>query len=135
DLSEAALEVATLNADRHGVREHIGLIRGNLLAWLGRAPDVVVTNLPYIPSETLGQLPLDVRGFEPIDALDGGPGGAVLGSRLLERARRLGAGAIVAELDPRHAAAVLQLARKLFPDRRADLVDDLAGLPRVLRVR
>jgi release factor glutamine methyltransferase len=134
DLSPSALDLARANLARHGLTGSVHLVRGNLLSWLGAPPDLVVANLPYIPSETWDSLPPDVREFEPRLALDGGPGGAVLIHELLGQAARLGVGGLLAELDPRHAGQVHDAVRAAFPDRVVEVLADLAGRQRLLRV-
>ena len=49
---------------------------------------MVIAVVPYVPSEELVFLPRDVREYEPLSALDGGP----QGTRVLEQAVRAAAG-------------------------------------------
>lgn len=88
DCSLSALRLARDNARRHGVDHRIRFIRGDGLAPLSGAGvagtvSVIVSNPPYIPSGDLDGLPPDVRCFEPLRALDGGPDGLKLYDRLL----------------------------------------------------
>jgi release factor glutamine methyltransferase len=132
DRSAEALDLARANAERVGLERRIRFVRGDLLDWLGRRPDLVVANLPYVPSEAFPDLEAEVRDFEPRSALDGGPGGAGLIRRLLQQAAALGVRALLAELDPRQADALLAEARRLFPGLAVGLQSDLAGRARVL---
>ena len=92
DASPGPLEVASANAERNGVRERVRLLQGDLLGPLPELADVIVSNPPYIPTEGLSGLPREVRR-EPAVALDGGPDGTTVISRLLEQAPSfLGAG-------------------------------------------
>jgi release factor glutamine methyltransferase len=50
DTSEAAVELARANAERHGVGSRVHVVRGNLLEPVPRAVDVAVANLPYLPA-------------------------------------------------------------------------------------
>jgi release factor glutamine methyltransferase len=50
DTSEAAVELARANAERHGVAERVHVLRGNLLEPVPNAVDLVVANLPYLPA-------------------------------------------------------------------------------------
>jgi release factor glutamine methyltransferase len=50
DTSEAAVELARANAERHGVGSRVHVLRGNLLEPVPRAVDVAVANLPYLPA-------------------------------------------------------------------------------------
>lgn len=91
DLSPAALDIARLNAVRHGVGERVCFFQGDLLEPLagsvtdGRV-DLIAANLPYIPIDDLPGLPREVRLFEPSLALDGGVDGLDLVRRLISAA-------------------------------------------------
>ena len=50
--------------------------------------DVLVTNVPYVPSGAIPLLPRDVRSHEPLVALDGGPDGFDVLRRVVARAGR-----------------------------------------------
>jgi release factor glutamine methyltransferase len=90
DRSPAALAVAARNAARHGVADRVRFLEGDLCSPL--APDerfeFVVSNPPYIPHEDLPTLAPGVREYEPHLALDGGPGGFEVFTRLIDAARR-----------------------------------------------
>ncbi len=84
DVSPEALAVAVENAVAHGVADRIELVLADLLDASPMMPaDVLVANLPYIPSDEVPSLPVDVRA-EPVLALDGGLDGLDLVRRLLE---------------------------------------------------
>lgn len=134
DIDVAALQVAHANLTRHGLARRVHLVQGDLLSWLGCPVDLVVANLPYVPSERFPELPSDVRDYEPRYALCGGPGGARIILALLEQASSLGVGALLAEIDAGHAQQVVAAARALFPDRTVELCPDLAGQERFIRV-
>ena len=93
DVSAEALAVAVENAVAHGVADRIELILADLLVASPALPaDVLVANLPYVPSEVIPTLTPDVRA-EPALALDGGTDGLDLVRRLLAglpRATRAG---------------------------------------------
>jgi release factor glutamine methyltransferase len=89
DVSTEALKIAARNVTKHGLDARITLVQSDLLAALpasARPVDLVVANLPYIPSADLEALMPDVRDFEPRLALDGGPDGLALIRRLLPEA-------------------------------------------------
>jgi len=76
DISPAALEVAKRNAARHGVKDRIEFLEGDMLAPIvDRQIDLIVSNPPYVPTDELSQRTnKDTRGliYEPRVALDGG---------------------------------------------------------------
>ena len=49
DKSEAAVELARENAERHGVSDRVHVALGNLLEPVPEPVDLVVANLPYLP--------------------------------------------------------------------------------------
>lgn len=74
DKSGEALALAEKNAKRNGVV--ISLLAGSLFEPVhGRKFDLIVSNPPYIPSADIATLQPEVRDFEPMEALDGGPDG------------------------------------------------------------
>lgn len=135
DAAPAALELAAENLAAHAVAADVTLIRADLLEPAGRAlprPDVIVANLPYVPSSELA----DRHGslaFEPPMALDGGPDGLdvlrPLMDHLPNRAAR--AASVLLEIGAGQADAVVALAP---PRASVSVVRDLAGLDRVVRV-
>jgi len=84
DLSEDALVVAARNVWRYGVGDQVQLLPGHLLDAVPEPVDVIVANLPYVATPILALLPPEVRDYEPILALDGGPDGLAVISAFLE---------------------------------------------------
>jgi len=75
DISQPALDMAMANARRHGVGDRIGFIHGDFSMPLDETFDVVVANPPYIAQGDLTGLDREVRDYDPMLALDGGPDG------------------------------------------------------------
>lgn len=109
DRSPAALSVARRNIERHGVE--VELILGDLASATAPPWDLVVANLPYIPSADLGRLPEEVRR-DPSSALDGGDDGLDLVRTLLADLPRLlrVCGGVVLEIGESQADAVTTVA-------------------------
>ncbi len=85
DISPSALRAARENAERHGVSERIRFRQGNLWEALEdgeRVFHVIVSNPPYVASEEFAELPLEIRDFEPREALNGREGGMYFIDRL-----------------------------------------------------
>lgn len=132
DVSADALAVAAANRERLNLAGRLQLVRGSLLTWLGRPADLIVANLPYLPDGRLPDLMPEVRDWEPGLALFAGPAGLDLISALLAHAQRTvrPGGTILLELDPEQ----IEAAWALLPAARARVIQDLAGLDRVLRL-
>lgn len=88
DLSEKALAVARRNIEKHKFTERIETRQGSLLDPMkpGEQPVFIVSNPPYIPTAEIETLDKDVRDYEPVSALDGGPDGLELVRELLRQA-------------------------------------------------
>jgi release factor glutamine methyltransferase len=134
DCSLAALRIARTNAAHHGLLKQVSLLQSDLLSSLSGPFDLICANLPYIPHQTLSELP--VAHFEPLLALDGGPDGVLLIRRLLEDAPRVltVGGLILLEIEYRQGQTVAELARQSFPDARVKVVQDYAGLDRIVEI-
>ncbi len=87
DLSASALAVARRNVIRHGVAGRVALVRGSLLEPIAAPVGVIASNPPYVPSGSFETLPPEVRNYEPVLALDGGPDGLSIIRRLIGQAQ------------------------------------------------
>jgi release factor glutamine methyltransferase len=80
DLNAEALDMAHNNAGRHGVQWRLDFAQGD---WFDALPaasgeksfDLIVSNPPYIVSAVIDTLAREVKEFDPMLALDGGPDG------------------------------------------------------------
>ncbi|MDP2743680.1 MAG: peptide chain release factor N(5)-glutamine methyltransferase, partial [Dehalococcoidia bacterium] len=134
DSSTKALQVAFLNCLRHGVQDRVLLLQGNLLEPLPEPVDVILANLPYVPTSALAALAPEIALYEPRMALDGGSDGLDLIRGLLAQApRRLRpGGAIMLEIGADQGADVTRAAAAAMLGASARVVKDLAGLDRVV---
>jgi release factor glutamine methyltransferase len=82
DISEDALDLARLNASRLSL-PNARLIRSDLFEKITGTFDLIVSNLPYIPSAEIPTLSREVRR-DPLLALDGGPDGLDIVRRLID---------------------------------------------------
>ncbi len=135
DASADALELTAENLDARGVAPLVDLALADLLAPAGTTlprPDVVVANLPYVPSAEVAAAGGSLA-FEPRAALDGGPDGLdVLRRMLRDASDRAAPGAtLLLEIGAGQAAAVEGLAPR---DATVETRRDLAGIERVVRM-
>jgi len=131
DISPVALRFARLNAAAHAPR--VQLLLGNLATPIRRA-DIVLANLPYIPSAEIDALEPEVSRWEPRVALDGGPDGLRLVRELIaDCAVRLRPKLLALEVGFGQAEPVAALGRAA--GARAAFVADLAGINRVVCLR
>ncbi|PKN92273.1 MAG: peptide chain release factor N(5)-glutamine methyltransferase [Chloroflexi bacterium HGW-Chloroflexi-6] len=136
DISPAALTIARLNAEKHGVGGRIRFCEADLfpLDLQSASFDLILSNPPYIPTETLHGL--EVFGREPTLALDGGPDGMDTIRRLLVESKRWLApgGALLVEIESGLGQLALETAARQFPGAKIQVLKDLAGLDRVLSI-
>ena len=84
DISKKALEIAKKNAKFNGVLNNIEFKESNLFDKIKDMKfDIIVSNPPYIPTEDIKNLPIDVK-HEPMIALDGGSDGLEFYRKIFE---------------------------------------------------
>ncbi|MEO6015141.1 MAG: peptide chain release factor N(5)-glutamine methyltransferase [Devosia sp.] len=135
DIADEALAAAKKNAERHDVAGRIDFRQG---AWWQAVPhtelfDLIISNPPYISSETIGTLSPEVRLFDPKLALDGGWDGLEAYRAIASQAaRRLNPGGLVLlEIGSNQGETVTRIfARAGFG--RVEVQKDLAGLDRMV---
>ncbi len=90
DISPDALGVARANAARLELTSRIEFHQGDLLDGFPPASfDFVVSNPPYVGESEEDSVQLEVRKFEPRDAVFAGPTGLEVIERLIPQARRV----------------------------------------------
>jgi release factor glutamine methyltransferase len=136
DESAGALEVVAENARRCGVADRVRCLQGDLLSPIHQdAPLAMITaNLPYVSTVEWLELAPEIRDHEPRAALDGGPDGLGLIRRLLATAgsHLRPNSVILIEIGASQGAAVTTLARKHLGQASVQLVQDYAGLDRLV---
>ena len=142
DAYDATLDVAAYNVRMHNVADRVTLLKGDLLEPLPEPVDVIVANLPYLPTDRIPTLQPEIQ-WEPVAALDGGADGLDHIRRLLsqaatahggEGARLKPHGVILLEMDPEQFSEARSLASAAFPDAEITVEPDLAGMDRVLSI-
>lgn len=136
DLSEAALQIAAVNADRLLTRERIRLLPGDLFAPVASERfELIVSNPPYVARDDAGSLPPELS-HEPEMALFAGADGLDVIRRLIaEAGDHLSRGGwLLIELSPEQVGTVEQgLMKAGFVDVERHF--DLASRPRVVGAR
>ncbi len=127
DISDQALDIARVNIERlikGRDRESISVVRSDLFAAYpsGLQFDLIVANLPYIPSRSIASLDLSVRDYEPRLALDGGPDGLAVIKKFLEQVlhRMRKRGKIVIEVNETHQPNQLKILEKYVTEIHED---------------
>ncbi len=135
DVAAEALGLARENGVGHGVADIVEFVEADLVPAGERKFDLILANLPYIPSADVPLLPV-AASFEPHIALDGGPGGLAVIGRLLDDlpARLAHGGRALLEIGSDQAERLRSLVDTALPAWKLAIHADLAGQPRVAEV-
>ena len=140
DISPKALAVAKRNAKELKVEKFIKFIKADLFPPKANSQkptagryDIIVSNLPYIPSEDMSGLALEVHHYEPKLALNGGKGGLEIYERFIAK---VGGylkpnSMIYCEIGINQGDDFKKLVGKYHPNSKVKILGDLAGIDRV----
>ena len=137
DNSAGAIEVARLNARRHGVEDRVEFFCGDLFEPVTaerEGYDLIVANPPYIRNGDLPGLAPEIREWEPITALEGGADGLLYYRRIIPAAwdYLTTGGFILLELGDAMGEAVARLFADTGGFEPAQVYRDYAGKERVI---
>ncbi len=146
DISETALAVAKLNAEKHKVAERLEFVQGDLLTPLidhqsggGRDLHYLVANPPYIPDAEWNDpdgVGLNVRDFEPEAALRGGVDGMRFVGPIIEKGpeRLRPRGVMLIEIATATWRTTTRLLKEhpLIDPESVRVVKDMDGLERIV---
>src|SRR5215475_9792169 len=137
DISPVALDLARLNAGRHGVADRIQFLPGDLFTAIKASLetfDLIVSNPPYIRTGELSMLAPEIREWEPAIALDGGVDGTDTYRRIIGEGHRYlsPGGSIVLEIGADMGRDVVDLFSRSGCYGPPALYQDYAGKDRVI---
>lgn len=142
DVSTEALQWAGRNMRRFGLQDRVVLLAGDLAEPLLEPVDVLLANLPYVPTEEFEALPAQIREREPRIAVEGGPEGVELIARLAGQldAHLAPVAAAIFEVGAGQISWVEELVTRALTEAGRTGLDvrrhrDLRGIRRVLEVR
>jgi release factor glutamine methyltransferase len=134
DISPEALEVALINCRKYNVEDRIILLHGDLLEPLLEPADIIIANLPYVKNTDVSEMPS--AQFEPVSALKGGEQGLDEIFRLAKQLKgklRPG-GCLLMEIGQGQSQAAVDCLKDLFPSGGIEIIPDLAGIERVVKL-
>lgn len=131
ELSWTSLCIARRNILQHKVEQRVQLVQGRWLAPMCGGVDGIISNPPYVPSEDMDRLPLDVRR-EPCMSLDGGAEGMRDVWSLIEETPRvlLPGGVLALECGEEQVPRLVERLAASAWVKSVIPVADLAGRPR-----
>lgn len=108
DLSDAALEVARLNARTLNIADRVEFVVSDWFTKVAGAFDLIVSNPPYISQAEMAGLAPEVQNHEPTDALTDGADGLTCYRLIVAKAAEFLTpnGRLMVEIGPTQAAAV-----------------------------
>lgn len=131
EISPGALEIANANAARHEMQSRIQFHESDLLNGMEPASfDFVVSNPPYVGESEADHVQLEVRKFEPRNAVFAGATGLEVIEKLIPSAEAAlkPNGWLVMEI----SGTIVEGVRRLLVGwENVRMVDDLQGIPRV----
>lgn len=136
DKYDICVKTTSENAKKHNVHERLTVIKDDVLSETDYDAefDCIVSNPPYIETETLDTLSSDVKDYEPLYALDGGNDGLIFYRKITDYASKiLAKGGILAfEIGCNQGKSVKKIIEKTNEFGYIEVLCDLAGLDRVI---
>ena len=136
DVSEAALRTAMANASLNGVSRRCIFTLGNMFDAVteDKVYDIIVCNPPYIESDVIDTLSVEVKDHEPRAALDGGKDGLDFYRVIANEASMhlKSGGTLALEIGSDQAVAVKRLLNRAKTYEGTRVVRDLAHLDRAV---
>jgi release factor glutamine methyltransferase len=132
DISSSALEVTSLNCQKHAVTNRICLLQGDMLDPLHEHVDLIVANLPYVKESELSAI--HSVNYEPSIALNGGVDGLDKIRQLCYQIKkRLWPGCcLLLEIGQGQRNAVTSFLSDLFPLAKIEVTPDFSGIDRIV---
>jgi release factor glutamine methyltransferase len=135
DISLDALEIARANAARHQLENHIRFQQSDLLTGFESGYfDFVVSNPPYVGESEEDQVQIEVRKFEPRNAVFAGPSGLEVIERFIPQTHAVlkSGGWLVMEI----SGTILEGVKRLLNGwSNIRITNDLQGIPRVVKAQ
>lgn len=138
DISDEAIRIAIFNAKKHNVLQKIRFLQGDLWEPLRNIKTkfhLIVTNPPYVAKEDYGNLPVEVREWEPKIALNGGPGGISIIKRIIKEAHRFlyPEGWIIMEVSPEQTITAMDLLKDTGKFKNIKRIKDYSHRFRIVK--
>lgn len=136
DISNNALNVANKNAINNNVENKIKFINSDIFNNIEEKFDIIVSNPPYIETETINKLEIEVQN-EPHLALDGGIDGLKFYKTIANNAFKYlnENGYLLLEIGYNQQNSVTQLLQDIGKYKDIETVKDLGGNYRIVIAR
>jgi release factor glutamine methyltransferase len=134
DIAHDACLIAEANSKRHAVDHLVTILRQDALSMMPAGPfDLITMNPPYIPANEVADLEAEVRDFEPHVALTDDADGLTFYRMLSNQVDTVLKPGGCALMEMMHGQSDDVQALFAQCHGSVSLIDDLAGIPRILR--
>jgi release factor glutamine methyltransferase len=134
-IEKSALDVARKNALRHAVEDQICFLSADLMKADWQGPyHLIVSNPPYIETDSLPKCMPEVWQYEPTQALDGGHDGLDYYRFIIPRSLEelVEGGFLAFEIGHTQAVAVVTLMKSCLGYQDIHVIKDYSGYDRVV---
>ncbi|MFW7431703.1 peptide chain release factor N(5)-glutamine methyltransferase [Vagococcus carniphilus] len=136
DISKEALEVARENAKK--LKQEVTFLESDVLSGyhLSKKIDILVSNPPYISIDEWEEMDVSVRENEPKEALFAEDNGLAIYKKIAKEARDYLAvdGKIYLEIGYLQGKAVAAIFQASFPEKEVQVIKDMNGQDRIIKV-
>lgn len=135
DISEAALKVATENAET--LQAPITFLQSDVLSAITEKQDIIISNPPYISRAEWDLMDESVRTYEPKQALFAENDGLAIYQKIAVESQGLlqPDGMFFLEIGFQQGLAVQEIFQRTYPDKTVTIHQDLSGNDRMIMVR
>ena len=132
DISAKALKVAKYNQKQIGT--NVKFLKSDLFKKVNNRFDLIVSNPPYIETETINSLDIEVKKYDPIIALDGGADGLDFYKQIAQQIQNYinSKGYIILEIGYNQKQKVVEIFKNY---KFINCIKDFGGNDRVLVFR
>lgn len=132
DISDIALRIAEENSKHNETFDRINIIKSDLFENIKREYDIIVSNPPYIETDSIDGLQLEISKYEPRLALDGGKNGLDFYKKIVKESIKFlkEDGALGFEIGFNQGKAVEYLMKPFFYN--IEIFNDLGGKQRTI---
>lgn len=129
DISDYAIKNTLKNIKRYDL-QNIEVLKSNLFENITGKYDIIYSNPPYIRTDEIEKLQVEVKDYEPINALDGGADGLYFYREIIKSAKEFlnDDGYLVFEIGHDQAKDL----EDLLKDYKVEVIKDLSNRDRVV---
>ncbi|MBP2025272.1 peptide chain release factor N(5)-glutamine methyltransferase [Peptoniphilus stercorisuis] len=129
DISDYAIKNTLKNIKRYNL-ENIEVLKSNLFENITGKYDIIYSNPPYIRTDEIEKLQVEVKDYEPMNALDGGIDGLYFYREIIKSAKEFLSddGYLVFEIGHDQADDL----KNLLKDYNVEVIKDLSNRDRVV---